>query len=1038
MNSTATSQDIYKNLAGWLARTCLLLACLCSQPALALDPEKSFHDYVKNAWSIDEGLPQISVLAISQDTEGFIWVGTQAGIARFDGNRFTTYNPENTPELPGLYINDLMLDSVGRLWIGTYKGLAVYENRTFRYVPFRQMGNAGVSLDIRQVEEAAGGEIIVAAVEGLFRVSEGELLPLAAQLVGQHAYSLLADGDNMLVGGVGRVTRLVDGRLQSMPLPEEESSALVTRLVRADGHIWAGTSHGLFWRENDEWHLFEANGRLRHQPVGGLLEDSDGNLWVGTHQGLARIRDGQLAEFIADTEDAAHPNVRSAYEDHEGNLWLGSQWEGIARFWDGWTRRYTTSQGLHDPIVWSLTPAAEGGIWVGTNRGLTYFDGEDYEQVLLEDELPHPSAYTLMDDGERLWIGTRTGMAWYADGEVTEPALFDPLSTTQVSGIIEDRDGTIWLAANNGVYRYRHGELYHYGEEQGLLEPRVRLLYETSAGRILVGTQAGLFEIIEGRAERVGQDNGLKTDIDVTAITELDDGGLVLGTLAEELYFFDGRNWTLLTANSGLPTNSPFFVVEDARGMLWVAGIRGLYSVPVSDLRAFARGERDAVRGEMLLSERGDIRGSQKAFCCNGAGNAKGFMVDETLWLPTRNGIIEVDTREITRNEIPPNIVIERVRVGNEWQRWKGEGALRLPPDSRDITVEFTALSFQQPDSVQMRYRLRGYDDAWQALESIDHRSVTYTNLPPGELVFEVTGSNNAGVWARQSATLPIIIQPWFYETTWFRVLVVASFLLLLYAGHRYQVRHLEAQRNTLEKAVRQRTEELRVANKGLQEMTFTDPLTGLKNRRYLQAQLPADIAFYDREVKKPGNEDLVIMFALVDIDHFKDINDVHGHHAGDLVLEQFSKLLHDLVRTGDYVVRWGGEEFLIVFRPMPQSMISIVAERIRAAVERESFLIENGKRLKITASTGFVEYPRFGSKDSVLRWENMVELADQALYYVKSHGRNGWAVLRPTATTDFRNVVNQVRSDLDGLIHDGKLDVVSSRPRDESEADND
>ena len=1024
MKTSVNFQPLSGRVAKWFARGCLLLGCLCSQPVLALDPAKSFHDYVKDAWSIDQGLPQISVLAIAQDAEGFIWVGTQAGAARFDGNRFTTYNPDNTPELPGLYVNDLTLDSAGRLWVGTYKGLAVYEDRTFRHIPFRQMGSTNVSLDIRQVEETASGEIIVAAVEGLFRVSGDEMLPLASQLAGQHAYSLLAEGDDLLVGGLGRVTRIVDGRLRPLPLPEDEASAQVTRLVKAGGVLWAGTSHGLFSRENGEWQLFDGDGQLRHQPVGALFEDSDNNLWVGTHQGLARIRDGELAEFIAEGEQASHPNVRSAFEDHEGNLWLGSQWEGVARFWNGWTRRYSAPQGLHDPIVWSLTPASDGGLWVGTNRGLTYFDGERFRKVLDEDELPHPSAYTLLDAGERLWIGTRTGMAWYVDGAVVEPSLFDPLSTTQVSGIIEDREGTTWLAASNGLYRYREGELFHYGEEQGLLELRVRTLHETSAGRILVGTQAGLFEVVADRARRVGESRGLANDIDVTAITELDGGELVLGTLAEELYFFNGEEWTVLTTGSGLPTNSPFFVAEDARGQLWVAGIRGLYSVPVADLRKFAAGTQESVRGAMLLSERGDIRGSQKAYCCNGAGNAKGFIRDETLWLPTRDGVIEVDTREITRNEIPPNVVIERVRIGSEWQRWKGEDPLRLPPDSRDITVEFTTLSFQQPDSVQMRYRLRGYDDNWQALESTDHRSVSYTNLPPGNLVFEVMGSNNAGVWAEDIATLPIVISPWFYETTWFQVMAIATFLLLVYGGHRYQVRHLEAQRNTLEQAVRQRTEELRVANRGLQEMTFTDPLTGLKNRRYLQSQLPADIAFYDREVRKPGNEDLVIMFALVDIDHFKRINDVHGHHAGDLVLEQFSRLLHDLVRSGDYVVRWGGEEFLIVFRPMPQSMTTVVAERIRTAVERERYSIDEDNELEVTASIGFVEYPRFGSKGGVLRWEDMVELADSALYYVKSHGRNGWAVLRPTPTTDLREVVNQVRSGLQDLIHEGDISV--------------
>ncbi|MDX1443684.1 MAG: diguanylate cyclase [Gammaproteobacteria bacterium] len=1009
----------------WRGLLPCVLAAL-SLPALALDPDKRFHDYVKDTWSIEEGLPQITALAIAQDGEGFIWVGTQAGVARFDGNRFTTFTPENTPELSGLYTHDLFRDSRDRLWIASYKGLTVYKDREFSPVPLRELGSRSVSIDVREVAETRAGRIVVAALEGLFEVDNGELVPLSTQLPGQQAHSLLVEKGDLLVGGIGVVARISDGTVTQMPLPDGESSASVTRLVKAQGRLWAGTSHGLFWRNGGEWEQFDANGDIAHLPVGALYEDSDQNLWAGTHRGLSRIRDGRQVEFIEDTEDGAHPNVRVAFEDHEGNLWLGSQWEGVARLWDGWTRRYSAAQGLHDPIVWSLTPASGGGIWVGTNRGLARFENETFEQVLAADKLPHPSAYTLHDDGERLWIGTRTGLAWYRNGEVTMPRILDAVSATQVSGIIDDSAGNTWLAANNGVYRYRDGELLHVGPGEGLVEPRARVLFETSNSVLLVGTQQGLFEIRSESAFPVGVDNGLPRNIDVTAINELADGSLVIGTLSEELFLLADGEWTRITAGDGLPTNSPFFLVEDARGKLWVAGIRGLFSVPVADLHDFRSKSTDSVSGEMLLSERGDIRGSQKAFCCNGAGNAKGFMRDHVLWLPTRDGIIAVDTRDIVRNQVPPEVLVERMRFDNAWHHLQPGKELVLPSGSRDVTFEFTALSYQQPDSVQIRYRLNGYDQEWQWLENIEYRSATYTNLPPGEFVFEVDGSNNAGVWAEQPAVLPFTVAPYFYETLWFRLLVAASILLLVYGGHRYQVRHLEGQRRELEQRVRRRTEELRVANRDLQEMTFTDPLTGLKNRRYLQSQLPADLAFYEREVQKPGNEDLVIMFALVDIDHFKQINDEHGHHAGDLILEQFSKLLHDQVRTGDYVVRWGGEEFLVIFRPMPQRMTSVVAERIRGAIEARKFEIDGSGWINLTASIGFVEYPKFGSKQGDIRWEDLVELADHALYYVKSHGRNGWAVLRPTADTDNASVVAAVREDLEGLQREGAIEIVA------------
>lgn len=1008
----------------------LAMLVAATPAAHALDPEKRFHDYVKDAWSIEEGLPQITALTIEQDAEDYLWVGTQAGIARFDGIRFTSYSPENTPALPGLFIHDVMLDSRDRLWIATYKGLAVRENRTFRRVPYRVSNDEEESIDIRMLAETADGEILAAAVEGLFRVAGDRLLPVGEFRDGQ-AYSLHVEDRTLYVGGVGEVYRLereLDGEHDILALPAEEANALVTHLVPAQGTFWAGTSHGLFYRSSDRWERFTGHGALSSQPIDALFEDSDGNLWVGTHQGLGRIRDSRLHEFIPDDDPAAHRNIRSIYEDHEGNLWLGSQWQGIARLWNGWTRRYAGAYGLHDPVIWSLTRASDGTLWVGTNRGLSRFDGERYEIVIPEEELPHPNAYTLLDDGDRLWVGTRTGLVWYQDGRHWMPDLFAPLATTQVSGIVKDSRGVVWIAANNGVYRYEDGELFRYGEEQGLTEPRTRLIYETPSGRLYVGTREGLFEIQGSRARRIGVDAGLREDIDVTAITELSDGSLVLGTLSEELFLHADGDWFEYTVDSGLPVNSPFFLAEDARNFLWAAGIRGLFRVPIEDLHRYRKGEITSVDAEMLLSERGDHRGSQKTYCCNGAGNAKGFIENEILWLPTRGGVIAVDTRNIEKNRVAPNVTIERLRYGNQWRTWLPGEPFRLDADLRDITVEFSTLSFQQPTSVVMRYRLDGYDDDWRVLEDGSHRSASYTNLPPGEYVFETTGTNNAGVWAEEPARMPFSITPYLHETTWFRLLLLAALLIAIYAGYRFQLRHLHAQRAELERVVRRRTEELRIANRSLQEMTVTDPLTGLNNRRYLQEQLPVDLAFYDREALKPGGKDVVMVFALIDVDHFKRINDEHGHHAGDLVLQQFGALLKNLVRTGDYVVRWGGEEFLVVFRPMPREMSTRIAERIRKTVEDHTFTIEGGLPLELTASVGFVEYPLFRDNRGPLRWEDMVELADHALYYVKSRGRNGWAALRPTQTTRVETVVDEVRLHLDALIDHGDIEVVFKR----------
>ncbi|MDX1442602.1 MAG: diguanylate cyclase, partial [Gammaproteobacteria bacterium] len=434
------------------------------------------------------------------------------------------------------------------------------------------------------------------------------------------------------------------------------------------------------------------------------------------------------------------------------------------------------------------------------------------------------------------------------------------------------------------------------------------------------------------------------------------------------------------------------------------------------------------VRGEMLLSERGDVRGAQKTYCCNGAGNSKGFIEGNTLWLPTRGGVVAVDTKDIVKNPVPPNVVIESIHHDQQaWDTLHGKPPFELPAGARDLDFQFTALSLQEPRSVLIKYRLLGYDENWVLMDRVRERQASYTNLPPGEYRFEVSGTNNAGVWATKNAAVDFTIAPFYYETWWFRLLILALLLVLIYAGYRFQLHNLTAQRARLEKMVRRRTEELRLANNQLRDAVQTDALTGLHNRRYVQKQLPGDIAFYERNVAEPQHTKDRLVFALADIDHLRRINEDHGPHVGDAMLRQFGKLLGQYTRAGDYIVRWEGEKFLLVFRPMESGVFDRIAERMRTAVQNHEFNVEGSGSLHITASIGFMEMPLDPVKREPLQWEDYIELADHALYYVKSSGRNGWATLRPTDTTRKDTLVDEVRLHLRALVDNGDLKVDSN-----------
>ncbi|MEO6065813.1 MAG: diguanylate cyclase [Lysobacterales bacterium] len=1016
-------------ISAWLSRAVRLVAAMLIVAAGnvgALDPDKRFHHYVKDTWSIEEGLPQISALAFAQDTDGYLWVATQAGVARFDGVRFTIFDAKNTPAIPGMFVQTLFVDGSGRLWVGTYKGMARRDRNGFMTIPAKQ-GKLDRAIEIQQIGQTGTGQIVVTATQGLFE-AQGDALRAYPSARPGAAYGLLVDDAAIWVGREGGVEMLDGQGSHWFALSSEDADLRVTRLARTQGLLWAGTSRGLFFRSGDDWQRYTSDPRLAELPIVALHVDGDGNFWVANEQILFRIVGGRVAEVIDADNTAAHRGARAIFHDREGNLWIGSQWDGIARYWNGWTRRYSRDEGLREPVVWSLARDPDGRLWIGTHDGVSVLEGGRIRNLIQGSSLPHPNAYTLLAEPKRLWIGTRGGLAVLEDDRLLPPnPAFAILNNAQVNGLVRDERGLLWIATTRGLFQYDGASLQRHAVKEGPAEPSVRLLFPRSGLPMLIATQDGLFEKTELGLRRVGGATGLPKHIDVTAVYAPAPDRLVIGTLGEQLFAFDGKRWAELGPEHGVPVNSPFFIAHDSLGYLWVTGIRGAFRVPLTDIWEWMDGKRKRVRGEMLLNERGDHRGSQKGFCCNGAGNAKGFIENDTLWLPSRGGVVTISSRAIVKNKVPPPVLIERVRVGEHWTEVAGLTRVDVPLGTRDLSFEFTAPSFQQPRSVRLRYRLRGYDRSWRELADASRRDAVYTNLPPGPYVFEVEAANNAEVWARKSATLAFRIPAHLHETPWLYAAIALVLLGLGVALHRGRLRTLEARKRELEGLVDLRTEDLARVNRILERMSQTDPLTGLRNRHYLGIQLPADLAYYEREIRASGRGDLVLMLAFVDIDHFKSINDRYGHSTGDQMLKEFARIFEAQVRTGDYVLRWGGEEFVLLFRPMPAIEPVRIAERIRRAVASHAFAAEGVSLFNITCSIGFVQYPLSGELNKDLDWEEIIALADLALYYVKDTGRNGWAGVCPHRDDALPRIIEEFERDPASLVTTGKL--VSMRP---------
>ncbi|NVJ61657.1 MAG: diguanylate cyclase [Gammaproteobacteria bacterium] len=1010
----------------------LLIICCFSLQLFALEPNKKFEQYVLDTWSIEQGLPQITVNAIVQGHDHYLWVATQAGLARFDGVQFVTFSTDNTPGLVGNFVLDLHAGQDGKIWIATYKGLSVYDSGIFKSIQLAPAQTSSEQLNVNTIAETANGEIWVSASEGVFYIKQGQLHKV--EQINAATQDIIAIENTVYASTQGNLWQIKEGQVRTIKFPEFFSDATVNQSEFYQNRLWLGTNKGLLTVSGQRNNIMEfgSQSELFHYPVDALGKDSDGNLWVGTIKGLFRIYDNEVKEFVDESNRNYVIQVQTILEDHEKNLWFGSYIDGIARIWNGRTTRYSESHGLEEKLVWTVLPKLNSkAVWTGTNRGLSLLKDQKFTEVLKPEQLPHPTVYTLLEEPEQLWIGTRKGLTRYNDGKVLPVAHADELASIQISSIVRDSKQRLWLGTSEGLYRYTENELIKYKtqDNEAIL---VRPVVEMPNGEIWIGTQKGIYRVVGEELERIGAKNNLPNSIDVTSIIQLEEDIIVAATLSQGLYVYDGKVWRHITEDDGLPVNESFTLIVDPQSQLWISGFKGLFKMPVSRLIDFVKGRDTELGAFMYLSESGGIVGSQKAFCCNGAGNAKGFLQGENLWYPTRDGVVSIDTTKVQLNPFEPKVFIEKISFNEAWLVLNSINEINLAAKQRDLAFDFTALSFRDPKSVQFEYRLKGYQDQWRKLDTKAQRRVNYTNLPPGDYVFSVKASNNAGVWTKQATELKFNIAPFFFETLWFYGLCFIVLALIVSVWHRLRLRSLQQKKLELEEQINQRTQQLEISNEklnravvALKEASVTDQLSGLRNRRYLDQQLPADLPHLHREFLK---HDQPMILLLMDIDHFKNINDNYGHLAGDNVIQSLSAIILEKIRDGDYAVRWGGEEFLIVFRPMPREKAPEIAERLRAAIEHHDFAINSTETIKVTCSIGFSEYPFFKQSPTILNWEQGVDLADQALYYVKQHGRNGWAYFKPTESTpQDTSVLDLLKNSLDAAIESEKITLHNS-----------
>ena len=978
----------------------LALIALCAWvgapwTAAALSPERALTQYTHDVWLPDDGLPQISVQALVQTQDGYLWFGTQEGLVRFDGVRFVVFDKNNTPAITNNHIDALAEGRDGTLWIGS-AGSSLIRYRDGEFRAFTR--EDGLASDVvLSILESSDGSLWVGTTGGLNHLDGGTMTVFdTANGMSDNIVNALAEGpDGAVWLGTrgGGVNRLIDGVFQSFTSDDGLASDSVEALfVDGKGRIWIGT-------EGEDLHEFKDGHIVRHPATSGVgpaairsfWEDGDGNLWIGTlHDGLFRYHDGQFDSFTT-ADGLAHNHVSALTTDREGSLWIGTYGGGLNRIRESPFTSYSTREGLSHNEIWAVLEDPSGGMWLGSETGLDFLRDRAPADFADRAFFAGKTVMSLhLDSNGALWVGTYGhGVFRLADGRRRGYTTTQGLANDKVFAIAETPDGRIWVGTNEGLSVIDDGKVTSFSTEDGLPAESVRGVHVDRTGTLWLGTRGGgVGRLVDGRFEQHPAFADLPPSQSLILAIHEDDDGMWFGTMGGLLHLRNDR-LQAFTAADGMFDDNAYRILNDGSGQLWMSCNRGIYRVDKKDLTAFSSGEIDVIPSTGFTRAHG-----MPSDECNGGAQPAGWRSkDGLLWFPTIAGVVAVDPQDLEMDRPPPPALLEEVRVEHELVDFDHESV--FPAGSRRFEFRYTALTFLGSDKVRFRFRVDGLDDTWE--EAGSRRVAYYSHIPPGDYTFRVAACNSEGVWSEDEAIYHFELKPYFYETTWFFVLCIVGALNILFGYFGLRVRSIRRKARELERAVDERTRELQNLAEQLRELSLNDPLTGLRNRRYLYETMTDRVESVTRRRARIAsgsgdrreNDENVIGVFLLDLDHFKEVNDTLGHDAGDLMLKELAVTLKDIVRTDDVVVRWGGEEFLIVLPITNRNFLRSFANRVLRRVAATEVILPDGTVIKRTCSIGFTSIPFYTNTGLELTFDQVIGTADLGLYVAKDEGRN-------------------------------------------------
>jgi diguanylate cyclase (GGDEF)-like protein len=679
---------------------------------------------------------------------------------------------------------------------------------------------------------------------------------------------------------------------------------------------------------------------------------------------------------------------------------------------------------------------ADDAIWLGTNgNGIDVMDSDGH---LRGGFRPDPGDPTALTDGSvtamrqgadgTIWVATLDGTL-HRMRTGTPQHIFERFNTGQglpggpIRAMEFGPDGALWVGSSNGLARIDAKDdrisiyVHHENDNTSLSGREVESLAFTRDGTLWVGTDNGVnaFDTNTGKAIQIMHDPKRSDSLPDNWVPDLmvaKDGSLWLATQSGVaiLNKWDGHvaHFDALGPRLHLPPHPADSLIEDAQGQVWL-GSRICIDPVTWHFRSFGPADGDEFR-TLYIASRTRTKAGELLF-----GSPEGLLVlrPDRLTEWTYQPPVIISAANIESSDV----------IGADFMT-----QLNLDSSQRNVRVKFAALDFSAPQRLHYRYRLEGYDAGW-VITNAEERVAIYTGLPPGDYQLRIQGSNRNGVWNPAERRVAIMVEPTYYQTWSFRIIVMSLMLMLVAGIFQYRVRQFRLRSKELELAVAERTADLHSAYKQIEEASLTDSLTHLNNRRFLEKTIQSELDLATRQHSgetEQQNSDLVLL--MLDIDHFKHVNDEYGHAAGDTVLVQTAQLLKVCMRASDYVVRWGGEEFLLVARFMDRSQAAGLAEKIRSTIAAHPYALPNDQIIYKTVSIGFVTFPFIAGHPRPMTLDTLQRMADIALYAAKRSWRNAWVGIEAVEHTSLSDeqIIERFLKDAGGAVTDGLVTVIA------------